>query len=382
MGFLIHSMWTRPSACNLLNTAGEPEPEALSRRWNLIEPFVVMTILLVALWGLAYPFGVLGGIAVANNIARVIAGVLLVHILFISPWIHGDTAASRGLGNPGRVFAALRAMPSGRRLVSGVLLFVFIAFLTTLAYQQCPGVLRFVLGVSRDATIQFRETLSGKVVVLCACGGLAWLWATCIVRYDNIGSSLWTALQIVALLLPPFLLAALVLNGTSAFATFDAAQLGRNIFGYAFWGAFQQLIFCAYFGTRLRKGIGPAPDPRAQRRHRLDVAVLSGLFFGLIHINSWALVALTWLLGVFLSWVFMEDRNRNILTLGLVHGVSGSCLSWLFHRGNEFHISMRVGPWAMPAAMDTTTLIVSGLVIVGFLGFILRAIRQPNAKWT
>jgi len=370
-------MFARPPARDLLNTAGEPEPEALSRHWNLIEPFVVMTLLLAALWALAYPFDVLGGVAAASTAARVIAGVLLIHILLISPWLHRDTAATRGLGSPGRVLAALRNMTLRRRLVFAGLLFLFIVFLTALSYQQSPGLLRFLFGVPQDATLRFRETLAGSAVVLCGSTALAWLWATCVVRYDNFGSALRTAGRILATLLPPFLLVALAVNGPAAFATFDAARLAGHAFGYVFWGAFQQLIFCAYFGTRLRRGIAPAADTSAQRRRRLGVAVLSGLFFGLIHINSWWLVALTWFLGACLAWVFMEDRNRNVLALGVVHGVSGACLAWLFRRGSDVHISLRVGPWAMPAALDLPTLVVAALVIGGFSAFILLAARRP-----
>ena len=371
-------MFARPPARDLLNTAGEPEPEALSRHWNLIEPFVVMTLLLAALWALAYPFGVLGGVAAASTAARVIAGLLLAYILFVSPWLHRDTAASRGLGSPGRVLAALRSMAPGKRLLFGSLLLLFTAFLTALAYQQSPGALRFLFGVPRDATLRFRETLGGNMLVLGGCAALALLWTTCIVRYDNFSPVLRTAGRILAVLLPPFLLVALAVNGPAAFATFDATRLIGHAFGYVFWGAFQQLIFCSYFSTRLRKGIGPAANPREQRYRRFGVAVLSGLFFGLIHINSWWLVALTWMLGVFLSWAFMEDRNRNVLALGVVHGVSGVCLAWLFRRGSDVHISLRVGPWAMPATPDLATLIVAAVIIGGFSAFILLVSRRPQ----
>jgi len=367
-------MIARPLAYDLLNTAGEPEPEALSRRWNLVEPFVVMTILLAALWAVAYPLGVLAGVAWANTIARVVAGLLLVHILFVSPWLHRDTAASRGLGSPRRLFAALRKMP----LVFSVLLFAFIVFLTALAYQECPGVLRFLFRVPRNATLQFRETLGGRIVILCGSGALAFLWTTCIVRYDNFGPALRTGGRIVVLMLPPVLLVALLADGTAVWARFDAAELAGSAFGYVFWGAFQQLIFSSYFGTRLRKGIGPASDPRLQRRQRLGVAVLSGLFFGLIHINSWWLVALTWLLGTILSWVFMEDRNRNILALGVVHGVLGACRGWLFCRDSNFYISARVGPWAMPTAPDIVTVTVTTLIVGSFCAFILLASRRKG----
>jgi hypothetical protein len=336
----------------------------LSRRWNLVEPFVVMTVLLVALWAVAYPFGVLGGVAWANTAARTLAGLLLLYILFAGPWLHRDTAASRGLGNP------------RRQLNAGLLLFIVV--LTVLVYRECPVVLRFLLRVPRDATLQFRETLAGKIVVLAVSATLAWVWIMGVVRYDNFWPALRTGMKIVAFMLPPILLIALLTDGADVWMRFHAAELAVGALAYTFWGAFQQLIFCSYFATRLRKGIGPATDPHRQRWRRLGVAALSGLFFGLIHINSWWLVAVTWLLGAVLAWVFMEDRNRNVFALGVVHGVLGTCRGWLFGRDSHFYITARVGPWNMPATLDVVTLVVAGLVVTGFVTFILLTLRRPD----
>lgn len=367
-------MLRRPPASVLLNTAGEPEPEAFSRRWNLIEAFAVMTLLLVALWWVAYPFGVLGGAAWANTAGRAVGWVLAAFVLFISPWLHRDTAASRGLGNPYRLLVACRKKP----LLWGVPVIIAVLVLTILAYWHSPHVLRFLFRVPRAATIQFRQTPLGSAVILCASAALAWLWITCIVRYDNFWPALRTGLRIVAWWLPPVFLIALLVDGRTVWTRFSVTGLLAGAFGYVFWGAFQQLVFCSYFGTRLRKGIGPASDPRQQRDRRLGVAMLNGLFFGLIHINSWWLVALTWLLGTMLSWVFMEDRNRNILALGIVHGVLGTCRGWLFGRGSQFYISAHVGPWNMPASLDVVTLAVATSIIVAFCVFIVLAARRPE----
>ncbi|MCX7887754.1 MAG: CPBP family glutamic-type intramembrane protease [Verrucomicrobiae bacterium] len=360
-------MLRRPPASDLLNTAGEPESDAFSRRWNLIEAFVVMTLLLVALWWIAYPFSVVGRANWANTAGRAVGWILAVFVLFIGPWLHRDTPASRGLGNPRRLFAAISQRPA---LLGGLFCAGFV-ILTILAYWNAPHILRFLFRIPRAATIQFQQTPLGKLVIFCGSAGFAWLWLTYVVRYDNFWPALHTGLRIVAWFLPPALLLALLVDGNAIWARFNLPQLAVSAFGYVFWGAFQQLVFCSYFGTRLRKGFGPASDPRKQRPRRLTVAALSGLFFGLIHVNSWWLVALTWLLGTILSWVFMEDRNRNILALGVVHGVLGTCRGWLFGRGSNFYISPHVGPWNAPATMDLMTLTYTSVVIVGFCAVIL-----------
>lgn len=368
-------MFARPPARDIVNTAGEAERDAFSRRWNVIEPFAVMAVLLVVLWWLAYPVGVLGGASWANVASRAVAGVILVFILFISPWLHRDTPASRGLGSPRQLWNLLARLPLAKRLMSGGLLAAFTLALAFVAYQNAPGTLRFLFGVPREATMQFQSGAGGMVAASLAAFALAALWMTCIVRYDNFGAALRTAGRILAVLLPAILLGALVMNGPEAFARRDPQRLLGNAIGYVFWGAFQQLIFCAYFGTRLRRGFAPAADTRAQARRRFWVAVLGGFFFGLIHISSWRLVGLTWLLGVFLSWVFMEDRNRNLLALGVVHGVLGTCAGWLFRRGNDVHVNMRVGPWALQGAPDWMTLGASSLLIAAFCVVIVVAAR-------
>lgn len=372
-------MFARPQARDLVNTAGEAEREAFSRRWNVVEAFAVMVVLLAALWWLAYPVGVLGGAAWANTAGRAVAGLILVFIIVVSPWLHRDTPASRGMGSPRQLWSLLARLPLAKRLLFGGLLAALTVALAFVAYQNAPGTLRFLFGVPREATAQFQANLGGMVTASLASFALAGLWMTCIVRYDNFGSALLTAGRILAVLLPAILLGALVMNGPAAFAKPDPQRLLGNVFGYVFWGAFQQLIFCACFGTRLRKGIPPATDPRARARRRLLVAVLAGFFFGLIHINSWRLAGLTWLLGVFLSWVFMEDRNRNLLALGVVHGVLGTCAGWLFRRGNDVHVNMRVGPWAMRGDPDWTTIAITSLLIVAFCAVIIVVARGRDA---
>lgn len=97
--------------------------------------------------------------------------------------------------------------------------------------------------------------------------------------------------------------------------------------------------------------------------------------FGLIHINSWRLVALTWVLGTVLAWVYMEDRYRNLFAAGFVHGVLGPCRRWLFGRDSAFHISARVGPESALATADPGILTVTGFVMAVFVLALVLAAR-------
>ena len=104
------------------------------------------------------------------------------------------------------------------------------------------------------------------------------------------------------------------------------------------------------------------------------VAMLNGLFFGLLHIPSWYLVGITWLLGVFLSYAFMKDENRNLVALGFIHGLLGSMLGWLFSSGSGedggLEVEMSVGPWSVDY-FDITIFIVVGILITVFIAAIL-----------
>jgi hypothetical protein len=106
---------------------------------------------------------------------------------------------------------------------------------------------------------------------------------------------------------------------------------------------------------------------------------LNGAFFGIIHINSWLLAGVCWLLGVFLSWVFMEDHNRNLIALGFIQGFLGSSVGWLFShgKGGALAMSMGVGPSHMKG-FDPITVAVVAALIIGFIAFIVHAARRSN----
>lgn len=367
------------------NTAGEPEREARSRAANLLEALVVMMGLLIALWWVAYPFGTLLQLPAGNLGSGMLVAALLAFGTLVSPRWHADTLKSWGLGNPRELLHLLRRAPRGRQLAGAGLGGAAVGFLTLALYRHATGAARFILGVEPTTTLRLQNSLGGTAIVFVLCLGLAVLWATCIIRYDNFLSSLRAALKMLALLVPVTLLVGWAANGSQVFLQVRWRDLWQNGLGYIFWGAVQQLVFCSYFGTRLRKGFSPAQELQARPWKRLAVATLNGLFFGLVHMNSWLLVGFTSVLGAFLAWFFMEDRYRNLQALGLVHGVLGTCVIWLFTRQRApVRLQLRVGPWGMTHHLDWPMLAIGSALICGFALASLsvaRLGRQPRGQF-
>ena len=361
----------------MANTGGELEREARSRRFNVIEAFLVMMVLLVALWYYQYLFGILGRNEFVNASTAVFLFVAALYCLFVSPFVHRDTLSSWGLGNPVALWRTLRNDTGMKRFVISGIVLVLVVVLTIAFYVQWAAAARFLFGMRREASAAFIAAPGGPVIVLLLGTALSVFFATCVIRYDNFLSALGTALKVLLVLGAALYLAAFAIMGNRAFADFEPMRFAMNVFGYIFWGAIQQLLFCSYFGTRLRKGFAPARRPENVWKLRLAVAVLNGAFFGIIHINSWFLAAVCWLLGCFLSWVFMEDRNRNLVALGFIHGFLGSSVGWLFARekAGGFRMNMGVGPAHMDG-FDLLTMVVVTALIIGLAAFILRAWRR------
>lgn len=365
--------WVR----SLPNTAGEMERETKSRRFNVIEAFGVMTFVLVVLWFVQYPFGVLMKIKAAEAFSTILLILGALCILFISPWlIHRDTLASWGLGNPVALFRRLRDDKGTSRGPLALAIGVVVAGLTVAFYWQWTEAADFLFDMKLENAQAFKQTAGGKIAIGALGLVLAAFFGTCVIRYDNFGSAFLTALKLIAMLGVPLYLAAYAVMGTKAFSDFEASKFGLDVFGYVFWGAIQQLLFSSYFGTRLRRGFAPASARKHLAMRRFCVAVLNGSFFGLIHINSWLLVLACWILGACLSWVFMEDRNRNLVALGFIHGFLGSSIGWLFSNGKSqaVEIEMGVGPSHMHG-FDLGTFLVVVPLVIGFSIFMARAAR-------
>lgn len=360
----------------LANTSGELEQETKSRKYNAIEFFGAMILVLSVLWLFAYPLGVLMGIEIVNTISYIILGIAAIWLL-VSPLVHKDEFSGWGLGNPKALYTNIKNSKNPKKiaLISiVVLLIVGLTAALNIFWVEVAGFLQ----ISENQALEFQQSAIGPVVIIAGGVAVSFLFATVLLRYDNFLSALKTALKVIGVLAALMIVCALLINGLAVFLSFDPASFALNFFGYIFWGAIQQLLFSSYFGTRVRKGFAPAEEPQYVRERRFWISLLNGFFFGLLHIPSWELMLITWLLGVFLSYVFMEDKNRNLIALGVIHGLLGSMLGWLFAspEAEGLNVEMSVGPWSVDY-FDPMIFIVVGIIIAGFSA----AIIYINEKW-
>jgi len=392
-------------ATMVLNVAGEPEREARSRRANGVEALLMILAVLVVLWPLAYFWGQYLEIPGVRGMAVVTLVLLAVGILCVSPWWHRDALSSWGLGSPAQLREEFRrARPAHRLLLALVLLGLF-AGMNVLHYVHWESVLR--LFSLRDTPLaNFKGSGSGRAVILALGVLISALFLSYGVRYDNFGIALRTAFRIALPMCGLLFLAAFAQRGREAFAGAEAGALVLNAVGYVFWGFLQQLLFSGYFGNRLRKAFPPptTAEPMASPGivalacgalaagfaglvamgllmrwypgeigwsaapwlavfafpvgavyghflarfpRRMLVATLTATCFSVIHLNSLGLMLGTFLLGIPLAFVFMEDRNRNLVALAMVHALLGTTGNWLFSSGvsGALEVNYRVGPW-------------------------------------
>ncbi|MHA1291531.1 MAG: hypothetical protein ACTSQJ_02555 [Promethearchaeota archaeon] len=364
--------WVR----SIENTSGELEQETKSRKSNLIEAFLVMILILVDLWLIAYP-AVLLGIEWLNILSIAILVVGAIIIILISPNIHKDEFTGWGLGNPKYLIEEIKNAEKSKQIILISIVGILISGLTAAAYIFWVEIADF-LGINETQALQMKENIGGKIIIIGLGCLIAFLFATIVIRYDNFGTSLLTAFKIIIPLAILMIIVALILNGTKVFLTFNAGSFALNVFGYLFWGVIQQLLFSSYFGTRIRKGFAPAENSEDIKKKRFLVAFLNGAFFGLLHIPSWYLLAVTWFLGIFLSYVFMKDENRNLVALGFIHGTLGSMLGWLFSSSEAegLNIEMSVGPW------NINTFQIEIFIVVGIIiAFFIMATIYVYFKW-
>jgi hypothetical protein len=419
---------------SLLNTAGESEPENRSRRANALEAFMVAAGILAILWPFCFACGVLGESPTIQRLAHLPIGLLAVWVLIVSPFWHGDTLQTLGLGNPVRLWKMLRERRAW--LLTIVLALFGSLFLVSIANWPDTAKM-FRLGsearlwpLSPDGTVKmtvFSAAMSAFVV-------------TCVVRYDNFLPAVRIALTISAALIIYAGAAAVLNRGWSVFSVIDPARYPLDVIAYVFWGGLQQFFFTAYFSTRLRKAFQPSTDahnsvPGSDRfrsvliggiagalitapafwlivrtmhgparaplallftfavfalpvgaiwthfycrdKRRMFVAALAGSFFGLIHIDSYGLVLVTFVLGTVLAYLFMEDRFRNLSALGLIHGFLGSTFGKLF-RGEgagSLRVDYKVGPWNIedPSAW---MLVIPTICLAGYTWLLVWAWRH------
>ena len=394
----------------LANTAGDMEWEKKSRTYNLVEGLAVMIFVLAALWLVEYSLGMMAGIRGARTASTLMLVAGSVYLLCVSPFMHGDTLSSWGLGSPWALWRALREGTAAKRLTLALVVVALFVALNALCLNQWSYVAKFF---NFDKVAALRDANRGFPGLFFVFGFGSLLSAVIVlfgIRYDNFISAFGTAMKIALPLLALIMIGAVAQRGARAFEGFTLRAFALGAFGYVFWGFVQQLLFSSFFGTRLRKAFGPSSSPTnalppgkkrvpvtlafaagfvfigaplafvplrlhfgaeqipsallfyfavffapfgavyghffAKDRKRLLVATLSGSCFGLIHINSYGLVAVTFLLGIFLTYVFMKDSNRNLVALGFIHGLLGSSFSMFFShdKAGPLTVDYGVGP--------------------------------------
>ncbi len=414
-------------------TVGDLERERFSPRANFIEGMGLTAFILVILWAIAYPFGVMGGLGGVQRFSEALMVGGALYMLFVAPFLHHDTASSWGLGTPWGLWRLLKDLSAGKRTLLLLIIATLFVSLNIINVYQWERVVRF-FNLHRTGMREWNQGFPGILGVLSFGGVLSLIIITFGIRYDNFLSAFRTAMVVALPLFALILLGAAAHRGREAFAEFRFGAFLIGVLGYVFWGFVQQLLFSSYLGTRIRKGFGPslspanimAPEKRlhfvigfsalgsllaamclfallrrshgaviptwslfafagfllplfgvyawfyALDRKRMLVATLIGAGFGLIHIDSYGLVGVTFLLGIALSYVFMEDKNRNLVALGFIHGLLGSSFGLFFSKGKSgaLEVDYSVGPWNVKTP-TWSVLIVPVLCILFYVAMVL-----------
>lgn len=165
-----------------------------------------------------------------------------------------------------------------------------------------------------------------------------WLVLSFLVHKDTLKSLGWradnlaSAFKYSAMIFVPCLIG-LVVIGTFLGAwhrPFQLLLVPRHFFGYMAFCLVQQIGLNSLVANRLLSAI----DSRVQ------VSLLVGTIFALLHWPNPVLVPVTWVGGFLMSWLFA--RERNILSLAVWQGVLGTVVWWAFPV--QWHHAMRVGP--------------------------------------
>ena len=104
----------------------------------------------------------------------------------------------------------------------------------------------------------------------------------------------------------------------------------KHFFGYMAFCLLQQVGLNSYLTNRLL-GITESP---------VRASLLAGAIFAALHWPNPALIPLTFIAGVAMSWLFARDRN--IIPLAIGQGILGTLVWWAFPVA--WHHAMRVGP--------------------------------------
>jgi len=321
----------------------------------------MMSALQILMWGLWFPLELQGKDA---TIAFILIGVLALWLL-ISPLVHKDTSSAWGLGDPRYIINRIRKGSTKNRILALVVVTIIVVLTVLAIYFLWYEIADNFLNINPTQAAQFQATLTGQIIIISTGVILGLIFALLIIRYDNFLKALKVALVVIAILGTLLFLYSLTVN-SGIFLNFNLSDFSLGFFGYIFWGALQQILFASYFGTRFRKAFSPATESNPEEKpklwkKRLVVSMISGSYFGLIHVPAWYLLIFTSVLGVVISWLYMKDRNRNLIAIGVIHGFLGSLVGVFFASGT---VEMTVGPSSVPSGLVPDFWIVGLFLII------------------
>lgn len=321
------------------NCLGIEEQETKSKKFNLVEAFVVYLLVLGIFWLLVYPFSIhpegpqLDWI---ETLGYILLGLLALWALIFSPIIHKDTFRGVGLGHPKQFIKYMSDIRNERDYKR--LLPLFIVFIMLyLGYLVFLPDIKDAFGTSTTITL----ILSLPLVAI-----LTLIVSLFMIRWDNFHQT-WKVILIGLTIVIPYLTAFGVfycIIGTlnwdifTGIAFWGTDGLYADWFAYIWWGFVQHWLFLGYFNTRLRKGL---PEHKILGvKGKWWTGIINMFFFGIIHIPAWELAIFAFTGGIFFSYYFQKDKYRNLFAFGLIHGVGGALL------GRLVPWELSVGPWA------------------------------------
>jgi membrane protease YdiL (CAAX protease family) len=336
-----------------------------SRLINFIEPFIVYGLALAIIW--------ISGLDESLIWMYLALGILVLWILFVSPWWHFFKLKEkdlflapekrnfwfwffecRGLGSVKYYFQRDASGKPGfvrhwdaimRMLLLWDVLFLALPFAFEKEYNEIiMNLFGNVSTLTRLGAILIAIVVADIILVIFIfpvmmrldnfMSGwnihLKWMTlvgVTFVVIFNMFFQVFWLDLQELP--------AAYAMKGDPPYLRLDQFNiidfLGQMA-GYVAWGWLQQLLFLSIFSTQFARAFDLKKDPKGVYL----AAFFSALFFGLIHLPNFWLSIMTWTAGFFWAMVFM--KNRNLMIMGVSHGLLGTL-------GNKLlPISYNVGP--------------------------------------
>lgn len=173
---------------SVVNTAGESEPERLSRRANGIEALGVVTAMLVLLWPVAFGGDILGDHRWVSGAVRIVIALLFAFILLVSPRLHGDRLDTWGLGSPRTLIRLLTDGTRRKRFALACVVGLLFLGLNVATFQHWPHVAKFFslheIGLESDPLL-WNLSWPGRWLVLSSGALISVIFVGWFVRYDN-----------------------------------------------------------------------------------------------------------------------------------------------------------------------------------------------------